>query len=474
MALALSYRTKITLAFSLLALLGVSVLSALFLHTGYRELRTSRIATSERMSGCLASNIARDVQRDSLFRVFETLSRFSDGWKPGDRPDAVVLDRDYRVYATTLRPARDFLALPAMRLGPEYARLRSLTEHYTDAVTLPSRRGYFTVTPMVQDGVRLGTVVVDFPLTSLREHAWRLFRLVLGYSVVLLGFLWLIGWLLGKRMVRPLLTLTENMRRVGQGDLSVRCEVGGSRDEFAALAQGFGEMIKGLQEKEALKAQIIKAERLAAIGRVSAGMAHEINNPLGGMLNAISTYHKHGDNPDVARKTLDLLDRGLAQLRTTVQALLVNARLEDRALTAQDLQDVRTLVEPQARRGRVHLSWDCPLEPPSGVPSSQVRQVLMNLVLNAVQATPEHGQVSVSCRTDGPALVIHVDDTGPGIPAAQREHLYEPFLEHARGSGLGLWISFQIVHGLGGSIEAADRDPGTRFSMRLPHNSRYL
>ena len=238
MALALSYRAKITLAFSLLALLGVTVLSALFLYTGYQEFRSTRIATSERMSSCLASNIARDVQRDGLFRVFETLEKFTSGWEPRDRPETVVLDQDYRIYATTVRPAREYLSLPIDRLGDEFAGLVPLTQHYDQPVTLPSARGYVIVTPMRHEGVRLGTVMVDFPLASLREQSWHLMRLILGYSVLLLSFLWLIGWLLGRRMVRPLLTLTENMRRVGEGDLSVGCAVDDSRDEFASNRWG--------------------------------------------------------------------------------------------------------------------------------------------------------------------------------------------------------------------------------------------
>jgi len=206
---------------------------------------------------------------------------------------------------------------------------------------------------------------------------------------------------------------------------------------------------------------------------VAAGMAHEINNPLGGMLNAIGTYRKHGDNPEVAQRTLDLLDRGLAQLRNTVQALLVNARLEDRMLTAQDLEDVRTLVEPQARKQGVRLVWDCPLEEPSGVPSSQIRQVLMNLVLNALRATPEEGQVQVTCSCKQESLELAVSDTGRGIPAHQREHLFEPFLDQAQGTGLGLWVSFQIVTGLGGSIEAMPLQPGTRIQVWLPRSRSY-
>jgi len=239
------------------------------------------------------------------------------------------------------------------------------------------------------------------------------------------------------------------------------------------LARGFDEMVQGLREKEALKGEIVKAERLAAIGRVAAGMAHEINNPLGGMLNAIGTYRKHGDNPEVARRTLDLLDRGLAQLRNTVQALLVNARLEERMLTAQDLDDVRTLVEPQARKKGVRLVWSCPLEEPSGIPSSQMRQVLMNLVLNAIQATPHEGLVEVACRCDPSSLELSVSDNGRGIPDEQREHLFEPFLSQAQGTGLGLWVSFQIVTGLGGTIDAAPLQPGTRIRVWLPRTGQH-
>ena len=107
----LSYRTKITLAFSLLAFLGVFLVSGLFLYTGHQELRANRLATGLRMAGCLASNISRDVAADDLFAVFETLQRFATGWPEGDRPDSLVLTPDNRIYATNLSPARDFLDL---------------------------------------------------------------------------------------------------------------------------------------------------------------------------------------------------------------------------------------------------------------------------------------------------------------------------------------------------------------------------
>ena len=469
----LSYRTKITLAFSLLAFLGVFLVSGLFLYTGHQELRATRLATGLRMAGCLASNISRDVASDDLFSVFETLQRFSTGWPEGDRPDSLVLAPDNRIYATSLSPARDFLDLPLSELGPSYAALLPLTDYSDEPIFIESPRGYFAVAPIRRQEQLLGSLIVDYPLESLRAKAWQLFQLLLGYSLLLLGLLLLLGGLLGGRMARPLLALSERMQRVGKGDLDVVCEPGPNRDELADLARGFNEMVGGLREKQALEDEILKSERLAAIGRVAAGMAHEINNPLGGMLNAIDTYRKHGDNPQLAERTLDLLDRGLAQLRNTVQALLVNARLEERMLSAQDLDDVRILVNPQARKRGVRLGWDCELQEPSGVPSSQVRQVLMNLLLNALRATPEDGEVDVRLRNPGGELEFEVSDTGPGIPPEQREHLFEPFIDQAKGSGLGLWVSFQIVSGLGGSIEALPREPGTRFVVRLPRSSAY-
>jgi signal transduction histidine kinase len=98
----------------------------------------------------------------------------------------------------------------------------------------------------------------------------------------------------------------------------------------------------------------------------------------------------------------------------------------------------------------------------------------MSLLLNALQATPEDGEVEVRLRNPGEALEFEVSDTGPGIPPDQREHLFEPFIDQAKGSGLGLWVSFQIVSGLGGSIEALPREPGTHFLVRLPRSSAYL
>jgi signal transduction histidine kinase len=472
--LALSYRTKLTLAFSALTLLGVITLGGLFVYTGYQALKDHRIATSGRMTACLASNISRPMDRDALYSISETVAHFADGWDTDEQPRVVILDPRHQVYTTNAEPARDYLALPLARLGTDFAALKHLLPDLRTTTVQEQEGRFFVLAPIAYQGQRLGSLIVEFPLGPLRAYSARLLRLVLGYSAALVVLLWLLSWLLGKRMTNPLRRLTESMRQVGSGNLDVHCELDQTGDELSELARCFDEMLVGLREKDALEDEMVKSERLAAIGRVSAGMAHEINNPLGGMINAISTYHRHSDDPEVARKTLDLLDRGLAQLRTTVQALLVNARLEERSLNRQDLEDIRTLLDAQVRRKRQQLICESDMPDPSGLPASQVRQVVMNLILNAIQATPEGGRIEVRCLQQGDEMLIQVDDPGPGMSAEQRKHLFEPFAEGAGGHGLGLWVSYRIVDGLGGSIQSQDLAPGTRFEVRLPRNPHYL
>ena len=470
----LSYRAKLTLAFSALTLLGVSILGGLFVYTGYEALKNNRIATSRRMSACLASNIAKQMDVDQLYNVSETIERFANGWDANEQPRVVILDPQQQVYLTNIQPARDYLALPLARIGPGFARLKHRLTDLSIAIAQEQDGRFFVLAPIDYQQQRLGSLIIEFPLAPLRAQSFHLLKLALIYSAALVALLWLLSWLLGERMTSPLRRLTDSMRRVGHGDLHVQCSLPQTGDELSELARGFEDMLAGLREKAALEDEMIKTERLAAIGRVSAGMAHEINNPLGGMINAISTYRRHGDDPQVADKTLDLLDRGLAQLRSTVQALLVNTRLEQRSLTPQDLDDIRTLLDAQARRKRVTLVCETDMPDPSGLPASQVRQVVMNLILNAIQATPEHGTIRVRCLQQQDELLIQVDDSGPGISAEQRKHLFEPFTESASGHGLGLWVSYRIIDDLGGSIHASDLSPGTRFEVHLPRQAHYL
>ena len=284
-----------------------------------------------------------------------------------------------------------------------------------------------------------------------------------------------IGWWLGRRVARPLTRIgglvdrvaTETPEQLAR-ELPDRKADG---DEVARLERRFAEMLRELAEKQRLEGEVIRSERLAAVGRLSAGIAHEVNNPLGGMLNAVCTQRHRGvDDPQVAR-TMDLIERGLNQIRETVAALLVEARDTPHALEWQDLEDVHTLAAAQA--GEVTIHRDVRLDRPLPLPATAVRQVLLNLLLNACQAAGAGGTVRYTVGRSGDGLEAHVRNTGPAMAPELLEHLFEPFYRRAgEGSGLGLWVSYQIVQQLGGSIDVTSAPGDTRFRVYLPIPSK--
>jgi len=159
----------------------------------------------------------------------------------------------------------------------------------------------------------------------------------------------------------------------------------------------------------------------------------------------------------------------LKQVKDTVAALLVEARLESHALTAQDIDDVRTLIAAEVERSAIGLTWQNQLDEPIALPSTEVRQILLNLLLNAIEAAGDRGQVRCLARPDDIALNLTIENDGQCLTPQQLEHLFEPFSQSSKqGRGLGLWMSYQLVQQLRGRIDAFSEQGATRFSVTLP------
>jgi signal transduction histidine kinase len=290
-----------------------------------------------------------------------------------------------------------------------------------------------------------------------------------------------LGWYAGKRLAEPLAQMAQALSRVGDAPpervLELLPPEGG--DEVGRLSTLARQMLAGLARKAALEREVMAFDRLAAVGRVSAAIAHEINNPLGGMLNAIDTALRHGQPDAVSRRTLGLLERGLQQIRATVGALLVEARLDSPRLTAQDWDDLQLLIQPEAAARQLQLRWL--VEPAATVdtalPAHEVRQLALNLLLNAcaaAQAAPTEGSAVEFLVARSPGmLAIVVGNTGPALPPERLAHMFEPFVEADGGDsahrrGLGLWVCWQITQRLGGTIDASSDGEWTRVAVTLP------
>jgi len=160
-----------------------------------------------------------------------------------------------------------------------------------------------------------------------------------------------------------------------------------------------------------------------------------------------------------------LLERGLEQIRQTLSALLIETKTTMRPLSAEDIEDIRVLVVPQASRKYLRLSWSSPIAEPLNVPSAPVRQVLLNLLLNAVHAAETF--MSFEAEVKQRVLVLRVTNDGAEFPAARREHPFEPVVG-GEGYGLGLWASHQLVTSMGGRIKLSCAAGETTFEVCLP------
>lgn len=241
------------------------------------------------------------------------------------------------------------------------------------------------------------------------------------------------------------------------------------RDELGQLFQAYRDTAQALHEKSVLEQEVQRSERLAAVGRLAAGIAHEVNNPVGGMLMAIDNLRQRGFLEPPVAKTAAMLERGLHHISDTVGALLVEARVSSRTLSPSDFEDLHTLIEPQVRRTQVALEWVIDLPAEMGLPAASVRQVLINLLLNAVQATPHEGSIRLFARVHDDQLELVVTNTGAPLPDHVREHLFEPFVSGREGGhGLGLWVTYLTVTQLGGQISVRNEPGEVCFSIVLP------
>ena len=228
-----------------------------------------------------------------------------------------------------------------------------------------------------------------------------------------------------------------------------------------------------------MQARVAQSERLASVGMLAAGVAHEINNPLGGILALTSLTLEDTPTPDQRRDNLEEVVRQTERCRDIVKSLLEFSRQSKEGTESVDLneiaRDTYALVGSQSLFFNVVVVMDLdPHLPRIMADRSQLQQVFMNLFVNAAQAMQEEGRITVkSCygRQDG-HVVVTVSDTGHGIDKQHIARIFDPFFttkEDGRGTGLGLSIAYGIVTQHGGTI-TVDSEPGkgTTFSMRFP------
>jgi signal transduction histidine kinase len=234
---------------------------------------------------------------------------------------------------------------------------------------------------------------------------------------------------------------------------------------------------RDITERKQLEQQVQNSERLASIGKLAAGVAHEINNPLGGILNCLYNIRKGTLTPDRSQEYLHFMEDGLRRVQRIVRQLLDFSQQREPELAVTDLHPIldRVLVLTEHVFVEKHASlrkvYDETL-PLVMVDGHMIEQVVMNLILNAVQALKDGGQVTLRTRKQEEGWEIEVEDTGCGIPPEISPHIFDPFFTTkgtGEGTGLGLSVSLGIVQRHGGEMLVdSEEGKGTRFTVRVP------
>jgi two-component system NtrC family sensor kinase len=393
-------------------------------------------------AGELAAQIAHT--RDSISKKAPELVRLQGvGY-------VEALQRDVSLYAEL---ARSLLAGEAAADGADRLRERGqLLDRYSRGIVHAERE-------------RIDRMIVASHRTLLLS-----LLVALGFGAVCL-------FIVGREVVRPLRRIERATREVSEGRFAP-IRAFRTQDEIGRLAVAFNHMVERVERHQE---ELVRAGKLASLGTLTSGVAHELNNPLNNISMIAQTFVQHYDSL-TEEERLDYMvevDRQCERSRTIVQSLLDFSRSRGSERTPQDvnqlIQRSLRLVQHQFDLGNIAAELQGAEDlPPVPINQHQIEQVLVNIFTNAVKAMPRGGTLRVASGRSrgGTHVTISVVDTGVGIPPENLPRIFDPFFttsEVGGGTGLGLSVSYGIVKRHGGSIDvASEPGRGSTFTISLP------
>lgn len=458
---------KVPLAVAaLMVLVGLALSERVLSRLGETQERQLR-ALAQTYLDSLSSAVAPAILRDDVWEVYDAIMRAQDLNKSLHPLSAVITDAEGLVIA-----ASDPRRFPVgVRLPSDLAPLGAGRDFSFEAGAQSATATHVLSYP----GRIVGIIHATFDTSNLAlERRDVVLALVATNGMVTL-LLAVAGWLLVARMMAPLRTLSRYLGAASEGRATLVPPEAVARNgaEFARLFAAYNALVRSMYEREDLARQLADEHRLGSLGRLTSALAHEINNPLGGLFNALATLKTHGHQAAVRKSSLGLLERGLVGIRDVVRTTLALYRPDQapRPLAMADFEDLRLLVAPAARRKGVDLRFSGSVDASLPLPSTPVRQAVLNLLLNAVSAAPPGSEVAVDALLGPTALHVVVSDHGSGLPepagrllAAGGETGGPPW-----GGGLGLWTTRRILDDLGASAEVERPETGgTRIRLLFP------
>ena len=304
-----------------------------------------------------------------------------------------------------------------------------------------------------------------------------------------------IGISLTNRITQPILQLAEGAKAIGSGNLDHRISIT-SKNEVGALAKEFNQMATKLKESysnleqkvEERTAQLLRAERLAAVGELAAEVAHEINNPLGGLGNFASMLENEPENTQQTKKYAALILEGLKRVEIIVKRLLTFSRPYSLQMSDKNINSIinNSIKFIEYRIEPCHITIKKDLNetiPYVYIDADNISQVLINIMVNALESMPDGGTLTIktdTCKEHDNCVTVCIADTGCGIREELKDKIFEPFFttknkEGEKGLGMGLAISKRIIEDHHGKINVESNiGKGTTFRICLPASKKKI
>jgi len=490
MAKQITLRTKFILILNLLVVLLVG--SAAFL--AEMQQRNAIIEEVKKRALIQARGLA-DASTNSLvtYNYVGVEQSLAVATRSPDVVYAVVLDKEGNIAASSIRdtPSRAIL-LDEKELAPAgtdpLIRQRHIPGSRPETV-------YDVAVPVMVEGSEQhwGRVRLGVSLDSMYKQIARTRWLIFGFGLMAVVIASLSSAVLAERITKPLRALTRGVAAVGRGDLTQQISIQ-TKDELGELAQAFNEMTAQLARVRELEERLRRADRLAALGTMAAGIAHDVRNPLTSILIFSQLMSLHHDDPDVRAKFDRVVPRELERVQAVIEDMMELARsgtlnLEPTSLN-EVLAQVLELYEGQATAHGIKVSREFA----SGLPlcmadRKRLHRCFSNLIANGIQAMAGGGDLGV--RTDlvlvtgfphvkadlsnggvqnHSAIRVVISDTGQGIPPDRLSRIFDPFYTTKdKGLGLGMAITHRIIEDHKGSIDVRSQvGLGTTFTIHLP------
>ncbi len=313
-----------------------------------------------------------------------------------------------------------------------------------------------------------GALVAAKPQAELRERWLVLFRRAGLAFLVGLALAAVLVWYFSRRLTAPVLALTRATDKIARGRYDVDLPPARERSEIGRLTKRFQQMTERLAEAEELERNFLMS------------VSHELRTPLTAIRGHAEVLSEGlADDPEARQASVDVIRAESDRLARLVGDLLDLAKLDAHRFTlAQEEVELCRLVEhayharrEEARRRGIEYERSLEADPVVHTDGDRVLQIVTNLIDNAFAWTPDGGRIAVALAAEDGTVSVSVSDTGPGVPAHDRERIFRPFVtgDGSSGTGLGLAIARELAHALGGEIDL-DSEPGygSRFELRLP------